>query len=323
VYFPNYGGELEELCFPADSTAGGQYPMYDRWSDTWNVTTEVVGLNIARGVASLAYLASLTPTKTQAYTATAGQIVLPAAQTTNTTITATFKAPSGMDLNGARVVWEAQYQEPAYGPTYTFTPQYSGQQYIHAEAQWPDGRRAFATNLFTANQPLVVWVNDSLPLGATPGSDGGDSWTWVSSNPTPYSGASAHQSAIASGEHQHFFSGATGTLQINTGDVLFTYIYIDPSNPPTEVMLQWNDGSSWEHRAYWGANTLGFGTDGTVSRYKASGTLPAAGQWVQLAVPASAVGLEGSKLSGMAFALYGGRATWDYAGKASQGVTIK
>jgi hypothetical protein len=47
------------------------------------------------------------------------------------------------------------------------------------------------------------------------------------------------------------------------------------------------------------------------------GPLPAAGQWVQLRVPASAVGLEGSTISGMAFTLYGGRATWDAAGRLS------
>jgi hypothetical protein len=32
-------------------------------------------------------------------------------------------------------------------------------------------------------------------------------------------------------------------------------------------------------------------------------------------VPAAQVGLEGHTLTGMAYTLYGGRATWDYAGK--------
>src|SRR5260221_9995828 len=48
------------------------------------------------------------------------------------------------------------------------------------------------------------------------------------------------------------------------------------------------------------------------------GPLPTAGQWVQLKVPASQVGLEGSTLNGMAFTLYGGRSTWDAAGRLSQ-----
>jgi hypothetical protein len=44
------------------------------------------------------------------------------------------------------------------------------------------------------------------------------------------------------------------------------------------------------------------------------GALPATGGWVQLAVPASLVGLDGQTLNGMAFTLYGGRAAFDDAG---------
>jgi len=97
--------------------------------------------------------------------------------------------------------------------------------------------------------------------------------------------------------------------------VLFAYIYLDPDNLPSEVMLQWNDGS-FEHRAYWGANDIAWGTDGTASR-RSMGPLPAAGQWVCLQVPACQVDLEGSVLNGLGFTLYDGRATWDYAGKWS------
>jgi len=43
--------------------------------------------------------------------------------------------------------------------------------------------------------------------------------------------------------------------------------------------------------------------------------LPGTGQWVRLTVPASSVGLDGATINGMAFTLYGGRATWDHAGK--------
>ena len=157
-----------------------------------------------------------------------------------------------------------------------------------------------------------MWVDEAVPAGATRGTAGGDAWTWVTTNPTPFQGAQAHQSAIAAGMHQHFFEGATATLPVAVGDTLYAYVYLDPANPPSEVMLQWNDGS-WEHRAYWGTNQLSFGADGTSSR-RYMGALPATGTWVRLAVPASWVGLEGRTLNGMAFTLFGGRATWDYAG---------
>jgi hypothetical protein len=115
--------------------------------------------------------------------------------------------------------------------------------------------------------------------------------------------------------HQDYFINATATMGIGTGDVLYAWVYLDPNNIPGEIMLQWNDGN-WEHRAYWGANNLDDGIDGTVSRAY-MGSLPPAGQWVQLRVPASRVGLEGRTVSGMAFTLFGGRASWDAAGRVS------
>ncbi|HKR02638.1 MAG TPA: hypothetical protein VJT09_18310, partial [Pyrinomonadaceae bacterium] len=160
-----------------------------------------------------------------------------------------------------------------------------------------------------------IWVEDAVPAGATPDVTN-DVWSWVSSNPTPYSGANGHQSNIASGVHQHFFTGATNTLTINAGDKLIAYVYLDPANPPSEVMLQWKE-ADWDHRAYWGANIIPWGTDGTNSlRYM--GPVPATGQWVRLEVDAAQVGLVGKTLNGMAFTLYNGRATWDKAGKSSQ-----
>jgi hypothetical protein len=118
--------------------------------------------------------------------------------------------------------------------------------------------------------------------------------------------------------HEHFFQNASQTLTIGVGDTLYAYIYVDPANPPSEIMLSWNTGSSWEHRAYWGANLINYGLNGTPScRYM--GPVPATGQWIKLQVPASQVGLEGTTVSGMSFSLYNGRATWDAAGVTSQG----
>lgn len=165
--------------------------------------------------------------------------------------------------------------------------------------------------------PNIVWVDDALPAGAIPDQDGGDSWTWVNTNPAPISGALANQSNVGTGEHQHFFTGATATLPVSTNDTLFAYIYLDPTNVPAEVMMQWNDGS-WNHRAYWGSNAIAFGTNGTASR-RAMGALPPSGQWKKLSVPAQQVALTNAILNGLALTLYGGRATWDYIGKTPSG----
>src|SRR5204863_8922490 len=112
----------------------------------------------------------------------------------------------------------------------------------------------------------------------------------------------------------------SSTLSINSGDVMFVSVYIDPASVPTELMVQWNDGT-WEHRAYWGANQINYGADGTVTR-RNMGAVPAAGKWIRLQIPASQVGLEGKTVKGMSFSAFGGRVTWDATGKASASANL-
>ncbi|MGH9943547.1 MAG: RHS repeat-associated core domain-containing protein, partial [Pyrinomonadaceae bacterium] len=175
----------------------------------------------------------------------------------------------------------------------------------------------FTTDLFADS----IWVQDALPVGAAAGG-GSEPWTWVTANPVPASGSQSVQSQVAAGTHQMYFEGATTTLAVNAGDKLVAYVYLDPANTPSEIMIQWHDnsGGGWEHRAYWGANQIGWGVEGTNSR-RYMGPLPAANQWVRLEVPASAVGLVNKTVTGLALSLYSGRATWDRAGKAAAGQT--
>ena len=172
-----------------------------------------------------------------------------------------------------------------------------------------EGSLTGRTVVTVARRVDVVWFDDGLPAGAT--SYG--TWDWVDAAPTPYSGLLAHRSTIAAGAHQHYFEGASATLDVAVGETLFAWVYLDPANMPGEIMLQWNDGI-WDHRAYWGGNLIPWGVDGTNSR-RYMGPLPTAGQWMRLEVPAAMVGLEGRTLRGMAFTLYDGGATWDLAGK--------
>src|SRR5678815_4364847 len=106
----------------------------------------------------------------------------------------------------------------------------------------------WVATVLTAQVRATVWSDDGPPAGAGTSSSGGDSWNWVSSNPTPYSGTLAHQSTVASGLHSHSFNWGA-PLTVNTGDTISTYVYLDPANPPTEIMLSWNTTSGdWEHR---------------------------------------------------------------------------
>jgi hypothetical protein len=173
-----------------------------------------------------------------------------------------------------------------------------------------------------------VWVDDSLPQGSsfttvvvTNYDTAGNvewleqPWNWVAGDPAPFSGTAADQSEILAGIHRQSFAGATDTLTVYPGDILFAWVYLDPTNPPREIMIEWNDGC-WEHRAFWGENLIQWGEYGTSDRLN-MGALPPTGEWARIEVPASALRLEGATLKGMSFMLYDGTAAWDYAGRRS------
>jgi len=104
----------------------------------------------------------------------------------------------------------------------------------------------------------------------------------VRTNPAPFSGSLSHQSGLVSGYHQHNFFNTSNPLAVGTDD---TNVYLDPANPPSQIMLRWNDGD-WNHRAYWGATVIPSGVDVMVSR-RYMGALSPTGQWVRLEMPAA------------------------------------
>jgi len=161
----------------------------------------------------------------------------------------------------------------------------------------------------TLDQPQeVVWVDDDTPSGAK--QEGG--WMFVSAPEPVFSGAKASK-RTATGLSQHFFTGGNPQLKVGEGDKLFTYVYLDPANPPKEIMLQWNDGS-WEHRAYWGENVIPWGAENTGGRFRA-GDLPEKGKWVRLEIEAKQVALNpGANVNGWAFTQHDGTCYWDKAG---------
>lgn len=134
--------------------------------------------------------------------------------------------------------------------------------------------------------------------------------------PPPAGGG--HRSGLNAGVHQHSFQDATETLTVAASDRLYCWVYLDPDNPPSTLMLQWRTGDDWEHRAYWGANLIAWGQDGTASRLH-MGELPASGEWVRLEVPVPSVALSNAAPNGMAFTLYGGRAAYAAAGMRNAG----
>ncbi|HZQ47139.1 MAG TPA: glycoside hydrolase family 9, partial [Verrucomicrobiae bacterium] len=135
---------------PSDGDPAAPYPFYDRWGDSFNLSTEFVTVNQARSLAYLAWLMARTPLKNQPWKSAVARIVgLPAECPVQSEVTASLEAP-GLDLRQARIIWEARDQEPAFGEKFRFHPLNSGSQWVEVEAQLPDGRRAFAATNFTS-----------------------------------------------------------------------------------------------------------------------------------------------------------------------------
>lgn len=121
-----------------------------------------------------------------------------------------------------------------------------------------------------------------------------------------------HVEPLRSGIHQHFFEGAAPFSAAND-PLLYAWVYLDPNDPPREVMLQWQTAGNWEHRAFWGWDLIAWGIAGNARRRV--GGLPLPGEWVRLALPLASVGLDAATpISGMAFALFDGTAAFGPAG---------
>ncbi len=160
-----------------------------------------------------------------------------------------------------------------------------------------------------------VWIEDDLPSGAQPAGNEGPkkSWKFVTAPKAPVYAGIKSSVRTSNGLTQHFFTNANPGLKVGEGDKLFAYVWLDPKNPPKEVMLQFNNGS-WEHRAIWGEDVIPWGAANTPSRH-AVGTLPEAGKWVRLEVAAAEVGLKpGETINGWAFTQHDGTVYWDHAG---------
>jgi len=144
MYLENYKKELGALTFPPDGAQASPYPIYDRWGDSFNVSTEFTIPIQGRCLGTLAWLMGLSAKKDQKWRAANAHIVgIPAATRTGVRYPLTLKV-EGLNPEEAQIVWEATGQEPQFGTHDDFTPTKAGPQWIEAEALWPDGRRAFA-----------------------------------------------------------------------------------------------------------------------------------------------------------------------------------
>ncbi|MGH9631486.1 MAG: PSD1 and planctomycete cytochrome C domain-containing protein [Bryobacteraceae bacterium] len=161
-----------------------------------------------------------------------------------------------------------------------------------------------------------TWFSDELPAGAVAeGNQKGEPWPWIEGAAEPLlEGVSARkQNAAADQQVRHHLYAAHDPLQFKTRDKLFTYVYLDPANPPKELRMGWSRSgrASYSNVAYWAA-----AADPAATKQTYMGPLPEPGKWVRLEVPAAKVGMKPDTrgISGWSFGQTGGLVYWGKTG---------
>jgi hypothetical protein len=169
-----------------------------------------------------------------------------------------------------------------------------------------------------ASEKETVWLDDEFPPGAKTIASPGHPTTFVNAKDGApvYSGSRALK-RTDKGLAQDVHESKDLALSIPLEGRLFAYVYLDPKDPPSTIMLQYHmtNGTEWGHRAYWGnGDLIAFGVRKTVERQNI-GKLPETGKWVRLEFPIDKVGLSaGDVVNGIAFTQFGGTVYWDKSG---------
>lgn len=157
-----------------------------------------------------------------------------------------------------------------------------------------------------------VWFDDAFPEGAQVGASG-HATTFVE-QPVKSGKRSLKRGGV--GMAQDYYQAGAKELEVPSGANFFVYVYLDPVDPPEEVMIQFHTGG-WSHRVFWGTDVIEFGKKGTTERFHA-GDLPKAGEWARLEVAGEKMGLKaGDQVKGFAFTVHGGTVYFDRFGVES------
>jgi hypothetical protein len=110
--------------------------------------------------------------------------------------------------------------------------------------------------------------------------DGNQTNQWVNKDGGPVFSGERSLLRAGKGLHQTFFTQGAEPLTVGAGDKFFTYVYLDPADPPKALMLQYHT-QGWGNRGNWGdPDVIPYGTKGTFEKVQI-GDLPETGKWIR------------------------------------------
>ncbi|MCH7728494.1 MAG: hypothetical protein IH991_18740, partial [Planctomycetes bacterium] len=153
----------------------------------------------------------------------------------------------------------------------------------------------------------VVMVDDKLPPGAKVASRNGFLWRGMPVHPVNTGEKSIFRKTKRFIKKKRYgFLNAKKSIPLESEDVVFVYVYLDPKNPPKTVFLGFFS-DKW-YGAYWGEDLVDH-----LENRKKMGELPETGKWTRLEIPTKDVGASGA-LNGFSFLQFDGTVYWDTAG---------
>ena len=163
-----------------------------------------------------------------------------------------------------------------------------------------------ATPAIPEEESVKVLIDDFLPDGAV----AQGTWDWDVA--TKYRGEKSHTQPAAKGLTEHSYRAAP--VDVPEGCLLEQYVYLDPKDTPAGIMLTFRfeaedrEGEIGVYREG-EEEVFVFNEDEPVIY---DGTLPEPGKWEKWTIDPDDLDLKGAKITGISFAVYGGKANWDF-----------
>lgn len=157
-WLDRYQRTFSSLMYPPPSRDAGRFPLYDRFTDVFNTSTEATIVEMGQALAVGAAVFGASPL------ATAGTNLPPALTIAGLpdplplggTATLTVSAP-GENLAQARITWETPQGYWTGGTSYVFTRTNAKALWLEVEAVMPDGRRLYGSrDIATVNRAPTV-----------------------------------------------------------------------------------------------------------------------------------------------------------------------
>ena len=105
---------------------------------------------------------------------------------------------------------------------------------LHANIDYQDASNDIVLRSLTKLER--TWFDDSLPGVVQTSGDGESAWKYVEAPDHPVFSGKNSTRQQSDGLSQQYFEKAKQKLKVGTHDRFFTYVYLDPKNPPLPLV---------------------------------------------------------------------------------------